>query len=40
MANSVILDMRTREFWISLTVAVCAFLITYHLPRILKRNAG
>lgn len=31
-------DMRGRDFWIALTVTLIAFLVTYHMPRILKRN--
>lgn len=31
-------DMKSRDFLIALSVTLVAFLITYHLPRVLKRN--
>lgn len=36
--SDVLSDMSTKDFRISLIVAIVAFLVTYHLPRVLKRN--
>lgn len=38
MANNIIRDMKSRDFLIALTVTLVAFLITFHLPRVLDRN--
>lgn len=38
MANVVVRDMQSRDFWVGLVVAICTFLLTYHLPRIINRN--
>lgn len=40
MGQSIVDDMRGRDFWISLVVALVAFFVTYHLPRVLKRNVS
>jgi hypothetical protein len=31
-------DMKSRDFFIALTVTLVAFFITFHLPRVLDRN--
>jgi hypothetical protein len=38
MGQNVLQDMKSRDFLISLTVTLIAFFITYHLPRVIKRN--
>jgi hypothetical protein len=35
---SITQDLKSREFWFALVAAVLAFLVTFHLPRILHRN--